>query len=335
MSPQLAVQLMPKPIQAKLFPMSLRPQAHDIITFWLFNTVLKSNLHYNKMPWKDVIISGFVTLEGEKMSKSKGNIIEPQAVIEKYGADALRYWAASSKLGEDLDYQEEQVISGKKFITKILNATNFVFMNLGKQKPKPTKLLETDKLFLGKLNETIKQATQAFENYEYSKAKLEADNFFWDIFCNNYLEIIKNRVYNGNKKEKQSAYFSLYQMLFTILKLFAPITPFITEKLYQDYFKQEKEKSIHLTNWPKQGKLLTKQEKGKFNLLLDIINKVRQAKSEAKKSIKAEINLILTNSDYKKLKPILSDLSSVVNAKQITTGKFKIEVNKEENIRKP
>ena len=130
------------------FPMSLRPQAHEIISFWLFNTMVKSHLHFDKNPWKDVAISGFVTLKGEKMSKSKGNIIAPSEIVEKYGADAIRYWAASSKLGEDFDYNEKDVVTGKKFVTKLLNASNFVFMNLKDYKPKATDLLETDQNIL-------------------------------------------------------------------------------------------------------------------------------------------------------------------------------------------
>src|SRR3989338_10460741 len=173
--------------------MSLRPQAHDIITFWLFNTVVKSRLHYGKNPWKDAAISGFVTLAGEKMSKSKGNIIRPQEVIDKYGSDAIRYWAATSKLGEDVDYQESDVIAGKKFVNKILNASKFTFLNLKYQKKSP-KLIETDRLFLLKLNNLIESATSSFENYNYSRAKLETDSFFWKTFADNYLEIVKFRV---------------------------------------------------------------------------------------------------------------------------------------------
>ena len=100
---------MPKAIQPHLFPMDLRPQAHEIITFWLFNTVVKSHLHYSKTPWKNTMISGLVTLRGEKMSKSKGNIVKPQDVLQKYGADALRYWSANSKVGDDIEYQEQEV----------------------------------------------------------------------------------------------------------------------------------------------------------------------------------------------------------------------------------
>ena len=150
---------MDKNIQKKLFPMDLRPQAHEIISFWLFNTVVKSQLHYRKKPWKDVAISGFVTLKGEKMSKSKGNIVVPQEVMEKYGSDAIRFWAASSKLGKDFDYQEKDVIAGKRFITKLLNATRFVFMNLEDYTgEKPRKLEKVDELLLNKLQKIINES---------------------------------------------------------------------------------------------------------------------------------------------------------------------------------
>ena len=167
MSPQIAIKLVDLKTQKKLFPMSLRPQAHDIITFWLFNTLVKSRLHYNKNPWKNVAISGFVTLKGEKMSKSKGNIIRPQDIIEEYGADALRYWAASSKLGEDFDYQEKDVITGRRFITKIFNATKFVFLNVKRISRKP-KLHETDRLFLIQLNNLIKKLPDVSEDGSFN-----------------------------------------------------------------------------------------------------------------------------------------------------------------------
>jgi len=326
MSPRLAIELMPKELQAKLFPMDLRPQAHDIITFWLFNTVLKSNLHYKKNPFKNVLISGFVTLEGEKMSKSKGNIIAPQDVMEKYGGDALRYWAASSKLGEDIDYQEKEVVAGKKFITKIFNVARFVFMNLSKIS-KPRKLVETDRIFLAKLNEVIENSTESLESYEYARAKSETDNFFWHYFCDNYLEIVKNRVYQGGKEEKESVFYTLYYSLLSILKLMAPFTPFITEELYQKYFrKQEKEKSIHLSSWPEKFRISEKKDdKENLELLLDVISKVRQEKSIHQKSMKAEIILTLEKDKLNKLKPVLSDFKAVVNAKKIIEGKFDVK----------
>src|SRR3972149_11514636 len=175
------------------------------------------------------MISGFATLGKEKMSKSKGIAVNPREIISRYGADALRFWAAGSKLGEDLEYQEKDVLAGKRLMTKLWNASNFVFMNLKNYKPKkPKKIEKIDELFLNELNRVIFTSTSRFEDYDYSKAKFNTEEFFWE-FCDNYLEVVKWRVYNGNKQEKESAFYTLYISLLTILKLIAPIIPFITE----------------------------------------------------------------------------------------------------------
>lgn len=327
MTPQIAIQLVKdKEVQKKLFPLDLRPQAHDIITFWLFNTLVKSRLHYNKNPWKETAISGFVTLKGEKMSKSKGNVIDPREVIEKYGADAVRYWAAGSRLGEDLDYQEKDVLAGKKFNTKILNATNFVFMNLKHQNKMP-KLDETDRLLLVQLNKIIKESTKEFENYNYSRCKNDTDKFFWQTFADNYLELVKNRIYNGNEEEKSSAYFTLYNSLFTILKLMAPFVPYIAEEIYQTHFRKfEGKKSVHIESWPEEIKVKAgKKDDEIWNKLIEIMTLVRQKKSEAKKSVKAEIILTLKKEDLNILEPVLADLKSVLSAKTIKEGEFGVE----------
>lgn len=326
MSPQLSTWLMPEKIQNKLFPMDLRPQAHEIISFWLFNTLLKSRLHFKKNPWKNAMISGYVTLQGEKMSKSAGNVVNPQEIMEKYGADAIRYWAASSKLGEDFDYQEKDVVTGKRFVTKLLNASNFIFGNLKNYKLKKTQLTETDKMFLSKLNELVERCTKAFESYEYSKAKAEADNFFWKVFCDNYLEIVKYRVYNGTKEEKESAFYTLYTSLLIILKLMAPFTPFVTEDIYQEYYqKNEKEKSIHISEWPKTEMKIAKDKNLEWDNLLEIISSARQEKSKAKKSANAECILILPEKEQKILAPFMNDLKHVINALEIKEGKFRVE----------
>jgi len=331
MSPLLATaSIKDEEIRKKLFPMNLRPQAHDIISFWLFNTLLKSRLHFEKNPWKDVAISGFVTLKGEKMAKSKGNIVSPQEVMAKYGSDAIRYWAASSKLGEDFDYQEKDIITGKKFVNKIINASKFTFMNLQDYKnQKPKKLEELDKLFLERLNQTIKTVTKNFEEYEYSKAKSEIDNFFWRDFCDNYLEIVKKRVYQGKGEEKISAQYTLYTVLFNLIKLFAPFTPFVTEKIYQDYFKKnEKEKSIHLCSWPESEsnkKKNKKDEEDKWELFLELIKNIRQEKSNSKKPMNSEIKLSISKEQYELFNELIEDLKSVSNAVEIKKGIFKVE----------
>lgn len=323
LTPQIAASLVDK---IKI-PYSLRPQAHDIIRTWAFYTITKSLLHENKIPWKEITISGFVTQKGEKMSKSKGNAIKPQELMEKYGTDATRFWAASTKLGEDLAYQEKDFITATKFITKILNASNFVFMNLEHQAKKPS-LKETDRLFLTQLNKLIETTTKSFDDYNYANVKLETEKFFWKIFADNYLEIVKHRVYNGTPEEKASAFYTLYESLLTILKLIAPITPFITEEIYQSHFKKhEKPISIHLSNWPTTFKITkTKQDQKVWDKLLEIISKVRQEKSSAQKSMKAPIRLTLPKQDLPLLKNVLEDLKAVTSAEEITEGNFKIEL---------
>jgi valyl-tRNA synthetase len=247
--------------------------------------------------------------------------------MDNYGADALRFWAAGSKLGNDLDYQEKDLITGKKFLNKLTNASKFVFMNLEDYKnQKPKKLQPIDKLFLKKLDILIKSATYRFETYEYSKAKIDTEKFFWNMFADNYMEIIKKRIYNQTGDKKISAQYTLYKSLLTILKLIAPIMPFITEEIYQTYFKKtEKEKSIHISEWPISEDL----EKDKYNETLDlfikILGSVRQEKTKKQKSMKSEIILTISEKDYKTLKEIIKDLKDVTNAKEIKQGKFKVE----------
>lgn len=323
LTPQIALSLVKNKIK---IPYSLRPQAHDIIRTWTFYTIVKALYHENSIPWKDIIISGFVTMNGEKMSKSKGNVIRPQEIIDKYGADAARFWAASPKLGEDLSYREKELAIGNRFITKILNASKFVFMNLKYQKGLP-KLLETDRLFLTQLNKVIESCTSAFEKYNYSKAKLEAESFFWTTFADNYLEIVKNRVYNGTEKEKASAFYTLYHSLLAIIKLFAPLTPFVTEEIYQRHFRQyEKAKSVHTSEWPSKIKLKSsKSDSMIWNKMIEIISFARHEKSKAQKSVKAEIILTLPKNDAKILEKLIPDIKSVTSAKELKHGSLKLE----------
>ena len=322
LSPQIASSLVDNKVK---IPFSLRPQAHDIIRTWAFYTIVKSLYHESKIPWSDITISGFVTLGGQKMSKSKGNVISPQDVMNEYGSDALRYWAAASKLGDDLDYNEKDIVTGKKFVTKILNAANFVFMNLQYQ-PKQPKLIETDRLFLSQLNKLIESCTNSFEKYNYAKSKQEAENFFWKNFTDNYLEIVKDRVYNGSEEEKASASYTLYHSLLTLLKLFAPITPYITEEIYQTHFaKHESKKSIHLESWPVSLPIKSLRHDDKsWSSLLNTIYKVRQEKSNSQKPMNAQISLSLPKPLQEELSDLMPDLKSVTKAQIIKTGTFSV-----------
>ena len=352
LTPQIAIDAIKskfKFAKLRIFPMSLRPQAHEIITFWAFNTIVKSWLHEKKNPWKDIMISGFITLGGKKMSKSLGNTIEPRDVLEKYNADALRSWAANSKLGEDTEYIEKDLVAGKKTITKLWNASNFVFSFLTEDDKKTIKnkprLELLDKAILSKLNDVVKNSTKSLEEYEYSKAKSTIELFFWQAFCDNYLEIVKNRLYHEkiSEEKKKSAKYALYKILLDIIKMLAPFMPYITEEIYQKYYKDiEKEKSIHISKWPKYN-IFNKSHKAEktFDSVIEIITKVRQEKSKNQKSMKTPINLSLNAEQYLLLEKILEDLQGVCQAREIRkAGVFNIELleqegeNKDKEIKK-
>ncbi|NOZ80756.1 MAG: valine--tRNA ligase, partial [DPANN group archaeon] len=257
LTPHIAAELFrDHKIYDRLLPMSLRPQAHDIITFWLFNTLVRSHIHDDQIPFKKIMISGFaLDPHGKKMSKSKGNVVEPQVMIAKYSADALRFWSAGTKLGDDLPFQEKDLMTGKKTITKLWNASKFTLLHLDDLERGNAKDLETmDRWILSKMQRLIRQCTDSFDAFDFGRAKHETEKFFWQVFCDLYLEIVKDRLYNAEERgreARESAQETLYRILLTILRLFAPIIPHITEEIYQQYFrKKEDAVSIHTGSWP-------------------------------------------------------------------------------------
>jgi valyl-tRNA synthetase len=330
----------------EVFPQDLRPQAHDIIRTWAFYTIVKSFYHGNTIPWKNIMVSGYVLdPKGEKMSKSKGNVVAPQDVITKYSADGLRFWAAGSNLGEDLPYLEKDLVTGQKFINKVWNASKFGIMHLEdykhSKKAKPKEMF--DKWLISKLNKVIKAGTEGFEQYEYSKSKSEVEKFFWHTFCDNYMEIVKDRMYNQERRGKvarQSAQLGVYSGILSVLKMMAPIMPHITEEIYQLYFaKVEKKKSIHISDWPVYNAELVDQKAEEIgDIGVDIINVVRKFKSENKMSMKDELSELILVSDVedfkKKISTIEEDLKAVLKVKelkfvgesQLESERFKIKI---------
>ncbi len=332
-----------KPVYEHLInnPMDLRPQAHDIISFWLFNTVVKSKLHFDMMPWKNAMISGWMLdPKGKKMSKSKGNVVEPRDMIKKYSADCLRYLAGSSKLGDDLNFQEKSLVTGKKISNKIWNSGKFAIMNLEGFDPttkiEDVKLREFDKWILSKLQKTISTATEEFDQYHYFKATSSSELFFWQILCDNYLEIAKDRIYNPDtrgKDAKLAAQYTLYHSVKEILKLFAPVLPHITEAVYQLYFsKTEGINSIHQASWPTaDNDLLNEQAEIHGDFAVKILNAVRKFKSENQVSLKRDIKLQISCSDDEKaiFESLQNDLQAVTRATELSfikAGEGNIEV---------
>ncbi len=263
----------------KIYPLSLRPQSHDIIRTWAFYTIVKGYYHFNEIPWKDILISGFVyAAKGVAMHKSSGTGVSPNEVMDKYGADALRYWATTSGLGEDLIYKEQDVVRGKKIKNKLINASKFAERFI--EDIKNPRLRMVDRWLITKLNKTIRKVTEYLNNFEVSKARKELENFFMNVFCDNYLELIKWRVYN--KIDDEGARYTLYHSLKSVLKMFAPIMPFVTEEIYRKLYE---DKSIHISEWPKE----IKTEEIEIPNLIEILSAGRKVKNENKIPLGKEI----------------------------------------------
>lgn len=278
-------------LQAGVYPQNLRLQGHDIISFWLFNTVVKSQMHFQKNPFRDVLVSGWVLdSKGKKMSKSKDNVVVPKKIFDEYGVDAFRYWAAGASPGTDHNFMPDEVRSGKKTVTKLWNAGKFTFGHLEDFDTKSETVAgePVDRWILHRLSVAIKNAEAAFDKYNYAQARDITDNFFWNDFTDRYLEFVKYRLYGEGKKSRQAAQHTLYKILLSVLKLYAPIMPYITEELYQHYFKDfEKAVSIHVSGWPEAAE--TEIPAG-FDKVVDLIDEIRKYKSDNDLSMGKEID---------------------------------------------
>ncbi len=273
-----------------IIPMSLRPQAHDIIRTWAFYTIVKAHLHQGSIPWRNVMISGHaLNPNREKMSKSKGNVAgDPLAALEKFSADELRYWTCSSRLGTDVMFSEEVLGLGRKLVTKLWNAVRFAAQHLEGFDPGiAVELRPFDRWVLARASVAVRESTAGMNDFEYSTCMREAEGFFWNALCDNYLEIVKGRLYGTDKAAADAARKALYESLYTVLRLFAPILVHITEELYQGIFREhEGHESIHVAPWPVPGDEDTASLiSGDF--CLEIVEAARRYKSERNLSMAA------------------------------------------------
>jgi valyl-tRNA synthetase len=230
-----------------VFPFDLRPQGQDIIRTWLFSTLLRAELEEGKLPWKNTGISGWILdPDRKKMSKSKGNVVTPLGLLEKHGADAVRYWAASSRLGVDAAFDANnptQIKIGRRLAIKLLNAAKFA---LGFDASAAGTVTEPlDRSMLVQLSEVVREATHAFEQYDHARALDITETFFWS-FCDDYLELVKNRAHQEPSRAQASAVTALREALQVLLRLFAPFIPFATEETWSWF----QEGSVHQASWP-------------------------------------------------------------------------------------
>ena len=319
LTPQLAGGWIEDPEKfAKVFPYDLRPQGQDIIRTWLFSSLLRGEQEHSTLPWKNAAISGWILdPDRKKMSKSKGNVVIPAEPIDTHGADAVRYWAASARLGTDAAFDEGQMKIGRRLAIKLLNAAKFALsFDVPTGHSKITEPL--DQAMLIALSDVVKTATNAFDEYDHTKALEVAEKFFW-TFTDDYLELVKERAYNADgavtEAEQASATIALRKALHVMLRLFAPFLPFAAEEVWGWW--QKTSGSIHRAAWPTVDELVTDLDLGNQGLLelaSIAVSGVRKAKTDAKVSMKAAVESAVIEAPsavLSSLRLLESDLKSV------------------------
>ena len=280
----------------RTFPMDIRPQAHDIIRTWLFDSVLRSHLEHDSLPWAHAAISGWVLdPDRKKMSKSKGNVVTPLGLLEEHGSDGARYWAASGRPGTDTAFDTNQMRVGRRLAIKVLNASRFA---LGNAEPQGAITAAVDRAMLRNLSALVKEATDAFEAYDYARVLQRTETFFWR-FCDDYLELVKGRRYGDQGPAgAASANSALAAALSVLLRLFAPFLPFVTEEVWSWW----QDGSIHQARWPEIdeiGSLITKDDDAArvadelaYQWATEVLFEVRKQRSEAKQPLKVPITTV-------------------------------------------
>jgi len=282
----------------RVFPMDMRPQGHDIIRTWLFATVVRAHHEHGSVPWTHAALSGWILdPDRKKMSKSKGNVVTPIDLFDRYGTDAVRYWAASARPGVDTAFSEDQMRVGRKLANKLLNVTRFVLTmagDAGDDRADDGPITEpVDLAMLAMLDEVVAEATAAFDAFDYARALERTESFFW-WFCDDYVELVKSRAYGEPDEAPSSdtlcARSALRRSLDTLQRLFAPFLPFASEEAWSWWHDD----SVHISTWPDRGDLgLGGLDPAGLRQVAEILGRIRRAKTEAKVSQRAAVATVV------------------------------------------
>jgi valyl-tRNA synthetase len=318
LTPQIAGDWLGDPdLFARVFPMDLRPQAHDIIRTWLFDTVLRSTLEHGSLPWTHTAISGWVLdPDRKKMSKSKGNVVTPMGLLEEHGSDGVRYWAASGRPGTDTAFDPGQMKVGRRLAIKMLNAAKFALMQAEPRGPITEPL---DRGMLSSLSILVRESTDLLEAYDYARVLEQAERFFWS-FCDDYLELVKGRRYGDFTPEgAASANSAMLVALSALLRLFAPFLPFVTEEVWSWW----RPGSVHRANWPTADEVVAPiggHDAGAVPVFAQTraaLGEIRRIKALEKKPVKAVIDRAVLPRRFESLAPASQDFRAAAHVRDL------------------
>ncbi len=312
---------------ARLFPMDLRPQAHDIIRTWLFSTVVRAHFEHDSLPWTNAALSGWILdPDRKKMSKSKGNVVTPLDLFDKFGSDAVRYWAASARPGIDTAFSEEQMKVGRKLATKLLNASKFV-LGFGEPPANATPSSALDLAMLARVAHTVDEATRAFDDYDYARALERTEATFW-WFCDDYVELVKGRAYGVHGDDgAASAQVSLRLALSALQRLLAPFIPFATESVWRWW----QSGSVHTASWPSAAEFSTSGDDAILDPVGEVLAQIRRSKTEAKTSQKTPVSLASVRASSAHCAAIESARAEITDAGSVESW----EMNTDDSLSTP
>ncbi len=322
LSPQIAAKWETDPdLFARVFPMDLRPQGHDIIRTWLFSTVVRAHFEHGSLPWSNTALSGWILdPDRKKMSKSKGNVVTPLDLFDKFGSDAVRYWAASARPGVDTAFSEEQMKVGRKLATKLLNASKFV-LSFGEPTSGATPTAAIDRAMLARVAETVQDATDAFEAYDYARALERTEALFW-WFCDDYVELVKGRAYGVQGPDAaSSALVSLRLALSSLQRLLAPFIPFATEEVWRWW----QTGSVHRASWPTTAELGGTGDAAVLAPIGETLAQIRRAKTEAKSSQKTAVASAVVTASTSDLDAVRAAQADLTEAGSVQSWSFVVD----------